>query len=141
MSKEIIKNIEIQIKETQNSLEDVSIERKKLNQIEAELFEIHRSSLHPIRELEVLSNDEQRYQELLTELDSLGRNIEQWADDKRVDLKRREYKLEAELDDLTRKRKKILEENGEIDDKDDIKFLRYSGNKCSGSYGKSNGRI
>ncbi len=109
MSKEEIKPIEMRIKQIQKLLEDISIEKRKLKRTEEELFDIHSDSLRSFRELELLSRDEQRYQELLTGLDSLGRNIEQWVDDKRADLKCLECKLEEEFDDLSGKRKKILE--------------------------------
>ena len=55
MKKQTLEEIEKQSKQTEASLERLSLEKKKLHRKESELFELHLSSLRPLRELQNLA--------------------------------------------------------------------------------------
>lgn len=98
MKKQTIEEIEKQSKQTEASLERLSLEKKKLHRKESELFELHLSSLRPLRELQnlaVSAKDSQLYQDLLLDVEGVGSIIEEWGHSRREALKkkRRNYRI------------------------------------------------
>lgn len=116
MKKKTIEEIEKQSKQTEVSLERLFLEKKKLQRTESELFELHLSSLRPLRELQnlaVSAKDSQIYQDLLLDVEGVGTIIEEWGHSRREALKKKETKLQNQLDLLADSRSKLLSETSE----------------------------
>ena len=106
-----LEDIDKKSKELDISLDHLKLEKKKVDRKENELFELHRQSLYPLRqilELPLSSKDYQLYQELIAEVGRVGALVEEWSEDKRTMIKKQEQRLESELNDLSYARKKLM---------------------------------
>ena len=106
-----LEEIDNKSKELDNFLNQLSLEKKKVIRKENELFEMHRQSLLPLRqilELPLSSKDYQTYQDLIMDIGSVGALVEAWSEERKDSIKKQEDRLERELDELCHARKKLM---------------------------------
>ena len=111
MKKLTLEEIDNKSKELDNFLNQLSLEKKKVTRKENELFEMHRQSLLPLRqilELPLSSKDYQTYQDLIMDIGSVGALVEAWSEERQDSIKKQEDRLERELDELCYARKKLM---------------------------------
>ena len=113
MNKLTIEDIDKKLNKLDLSLDQLNLEKKQVDRKENELFELHRQSLYPLREILELplpSKDYQIYQDLIAEVGSVGTLVEEWSEEKRARIKKQEQCLESEINDLSDARKKLIME-------------------------------
>lgn len=82
-----------------------------MERAEKEMFELHRQSLKPLRQiltLPISSKDYQVYENLIVSVEGIGAMVEEWSEERRAEIKKRENQLDEQLNDLYHARKKLL---------------------------------
>ena len=110
-----LEEIDKKKKNIAQSLDQLNLEKRKVERTEKEMFELHRQSLKPLRQiltLPISSKDYQVYENLIVSIEGIGAMVEEWSEGRRADIKKRENQLDEQLNELYHARKKLLIEQG-----------------------------
>lgn len=110
-----LEEIDKKKKNIAQSLDQLNLEKRKVERAEKEMFELHRQSLKPLRQiltLPISSKDYQVYENLIVSIEGIGAMVEEWSEGRRADIKKRENQLDEQLNELYHARKKLLIEQG-----------------------------
>ena len=94
-----LEEIDKKKKNIAQSLDQLNLEKRKVERTEKEMFELHRQSLKPLRQiltLPISSKDYQVYENLIVSVEGIGAMVEEWSEGRRADIKKRE-RLESML--------------------------------------------
>lgn len=106
-----LEEIDKKKKNIAQSLDQLNLEKRKVERAEKEMFELHRQSLKPLRQiltLPISSKDYQVYENLIVSVEGIGAMVEEWSEERRAEIKKRENQLDEQLNDLYHARKKLL---------------------------------
>ena len=106
-----LEEIDKRKKSIDNSLDQLTLEKKKVERAEKEMFDLHQQGLKPLRQiltLPISSKDYQVYENLIVSVEGIGAIIEEWSERQRADIKKRENQLDEQLNELYHARKKLL---------------------------------
>lgn len=106
-----LEEIDKKKKSIDNSLDQLILEKKKVERAEKEMFDLHQQSLKPLRQiltLPISSKDYQDYENLIVSVEGIGAIIEEWSQGRKADIKKRENQLDEQLNELYHARKKLL---------------------------------
>ena len=106
-----LEEIDKKKKSIDNSLDQLILEKKKVERAEKEMFDLHQQSLKPLRQiltLPISSKDYQDYENLIVSVEGIGAIIEEWYQGRKADIKKRENQLDEQLNELYHARKKLL---------------------------------
>ena len=102
-----LEEIDKKKKNITQSLDQLNLEKRKVERAEKEMFELHRQSLKPLRQiltLPISSKDYQVYENLIVSVEGIGA----MSEGRRADIKKRENQLDEQLNELYHARKKLL---------------------------------
>lgn len=106
-----LEEIDKKKKNIAQSLDQLNLEKRKVERAEKEMFELHRQSLKPLRQiltLPISSKDYQVYENLIVSVEGIGAMVEEWSEGRRADIKKQENQLDEQLNELYHARKKLL---------------------------------
>ena len=106
-----LEEIDKKKKSIDNSLDQLTLEKKKVERAEKEMFDLHQQGLKPLRQilaLPISSKDYHVYENLIVSVEGIGAIIEEWSERQRADIKKRENQLDEQLNELYHARKKLL---------------------------------
>ena len=95
-----LEEIDKKKKNIAQSLDQLNLEKRKVERAEKEMLELHRQSLKPLRQiltLPISSKDYQVYENLIVSVEG-----------RRADIKKQENQLDEQLNELYHARKKLL---------------------------------
>ena len=106
-----LEEIDKKKKNIAQSLDQLNLEKRKVERAEKEMLELHRQSLKPLRQiltLPISSKDYQVYENLIVSVEGIGAMVEEWSEGRRADIKKQENQLDEQLNELYHARKKLL---------------------------------
>ena len=106
-----LEEIDKKKKNIAQSLDQLNLEKRKVERAEKEMLELHRQSLKPLRQiltLPISSKDYQVYENLIVSVEGIGAMVEEWSEGRRADIQKQENQLDEQLNELYHARKKLL---------------------------------